>query len=84
MPARSDQALCCFRLDCNYTVRSGLLALIESLRLLAVTPIKINNLHPAPEQGDDIVQIAFPMESTTTDGIWVTTGLLCKADRVNL
>lgn len=41
-----------------------------------LTPI--NNIHPAPEQGDDMVQIAFPMESTTPVGKWVTTGLLCK------
>ena len=44
----------------------------------------INNIHPANEQGDDMVQIAFPTESATPAGEWVTTGLLCKPDRVNL
>ena len=45
-----------------------------------VTPT--NNICPAPEQGDDMVQVSFPTTSQPLE--WVTIGLLCKPERLSM
>ncbi|MHB8226738.1 hypothetical protein [Acidithiobacillus sp.] len=45
-----------------------------------VTPT--NNICPAPEQGDDMVQVSFPKSSQSLE--WVTIGLLCKPERLSM
>ncbi|WP_157293219.1 hypothetical protein [Acidithiobacillus ferrooxidans] len=45
-----------------------------------ITPT--NNFRHVPEQEDDMVQIAFLLDSTIPDDKYVTTGLLCKPERV--
>ncbi len=41
-----------------------------------------DSLRPPSEQGPDMVQVSFPMRSTINE--WVTTGLTCLPDRVEL
>lgn len=42
----------------------------------------LGNGHPAPQQGPDMVQISFPDRDISVG--WVTTGLTCAPDRVEL
>lgn len=38
--------------------------------------------HPAPQQGPDMIQVSFPDRDMPSG--WVTTGLTCAPDRVEL